>query len=313
MSGNEGLGNKANFGEGEMRDPFLIKGPALISFSGGRTSAYMLSRILQAHGGTLPPDVVVAFANTGKEREETLRFVHECGSRWGVPVRWLEFITDLASVGPAGRFEEVGFNSASRKGEPLDRLILRKQSLFSTMRGRWCTERCKVGVLIDFAATLGLGPGDYTEVIGYRADERDRVVELPLSPRNQGHLLAFPLAEAGVRKPDVLAWWSEQPFDLRLRRGTGNCDHCPFLSDKARIARARLDPDGLDWWHRHEEERHFSFGRMSIADIRAHVAKTPTLELDDMEAEGADSECVGWCAASFREVGKAEAMEEWVS
>lgn len=62
-------------------NPYRITGPALISFSGGRTSAFMVWNILQAHGGTLPDDVVVAFANTGKEREETLRFVHECGSR----------------------------------------------------------------------------------------------------------------------------------------------------------------------------------------------------------------------------------------
>lgn len=30
------------------RDPFLIEGPAVISFSGGRTSGYMLRRILDA-------------------------------------------------------------------------------------------------------------------------------------------------------------------------------------------------------------------------------------------------------------------------
>lgn len=52
-----------------MSEPFFVTGPALISFSGGRTSAYMLWRILEAHDGTLPDDVHVTFANTGKERE----------------------------------------------------------------------------------------------------------------------------------------------------------------------------------------------------------------------------------------------------
>jgi hypothetical protein len=121
-SGGDGLENCARNGSGEggkgktreTENPYLIKGPALISFSGGRTSAYMLKMILDAHGGTLPDDVHVCFANTGKEREETLRFVHECASRWNVRVRWLEFATDLRSVGAAGRFEEVGYNSASR-------------------------------------------------------------------------------------------------------------------------------------------------------------------------------------------------------
>jgi predicted phosphoadenosine phosphosulfate sulfurtransferase len=56
--------------------PYLIPGPACISFSGARTSGYMLRQIVDAYGGTLPDDVIVAFMNTGK-REETLRFVHD--------------------------------------------------------------------------------------------------------------------------------------------------------------------------------------------------------------------------------------------
>ena len=277
------------------QDPYLITGPALISFSGGRTSAYMLKMILDAHGGTLPDDVHVAFANTGKEREETLRFVHECATRWNVKVRWLEFVTNLRRPGAAARFEEVGYNSASRNGEPLSRLIARKQALFSTIRGRWCTEACKVGVLQDFMETVGFPRGSYTEVLGFRADERDRVYELPRKPRSADLSLAFPLAAAGVRKGDVLRWWEAQPFDLMIPRGTGNCDHCPFVSDKSRIARARMNPEGLDWWEAHEKERKFSFGYISVEELRKHIASSPLLAMDDIEADAAESECAGWC------------------
>lgn len=277
-------------------NPYLIQSPALISFSGGRTSAFMLHQILDAHDGVLPDDVVVAFANTGKEREETLRFVHECGARWGVEVHWLEFVTDLASVGPGGRFVEVGYNSASRAGEPLNRLIERKKALFSTVRGRWCTKHCKVLVLQDFMrAAYGLEVGAYTELIGFRADERDRVYELPRKPGNANSLLAFPLAESGVRRPDVDAFWAAQPFDLGLLRGMGNCDHCPFLSDNARIARARLNPEGLDWWGDHEVARDFTFGFMGVAEIQRHVAQTPQLVFSDEDAGAAETECGSWC------------------
>lgn len=48
--------------------------PRLISFSGGRSSAMMLK--ILADNGLRDTDHVV-FANTGKERHETLDFVHE--------------------------------------------------------------------------------------------------------------------------------------------------------------------------------------------------------------------------------------------
>ena len=48
-------------------NPYRINEPAAISFSGGRTSAFMLFKVLEAHDGQLPDDVVVTFANTGKE------------------------------------------------------------------------------------------------------------------------------------------------------------------------------------------------------------------------------------------------------
>lgn len=276
-------------------NPYRIDGPALISFSGGRTSGYMLWHILDAHGGKLPDDVHVAFANTGKEREETLRFVHECASRWGVRVRWLEFVTDRKRGGPASQFAEVGYNSASRAGEPLDRLIGLRNAIFSTISGRWCTQSAKVETLMAFMKAQGLKEGEFTEVLGFRADERDRVFETPLRPKNIGRTFRFPLATAGVRKDDVNRWWDAQPFNLELRKGTGNCDHCPFVSDKARIARARLNPEGMDWWERHEADKDFVFGRMSFAEIRRHISRTPLLALDDIEADAADSECAGWC------------------
>ena len=57
-----------------MINPYLITEPTVISFSGGRTSAFMLWKVLEAHGGVLPSDAIVCFANTGKE-EEAL-FIH---------------------------------------------------------------------------------------------------------------------------------------------------------------------------------------------------------------------------------------------
>ena len=47
----------------------------LISFSGGLTSAYMAIKLMEMRDKW--DEIMVVFANTGMEREETLRFVHD--------------------------------------------------------------------------------------------------------------------------------------------------------------------------------------------------------------------------------------------
>ncbi len=92
-----------------MRNPFEITEPTCISFSGGRTSAYMLYRVLQAHHMSLPNEAKVIFANTGKEEEATLKFVDECSKRWNVPISWLEYI----EVDGEHSFKQVDYQTAT--------------------------------------------------------------------------------------------------------------------------------------------------------------------------------------------------------
>ena len=88
---------------------FKITEPTCISFSGGRTSAYMLWRILQAHQMSLPSDAVVCFANTGKEEEATLEFVRDCEKFWNVPIIWIEYDPEKER-----NYKIVDFKTASR-------------------------------------------------------------------------------------------------------------------------------------------------------------------------------------------------------
>lgn len=225
-----------------MSDPYLITGPALISFSGGRTSGYMLKHILDAHGGTLPGDVVVAFANTGKEREETLRFVHECGSRWGVKIHWLEWRNTNGVT-----FEEVGFNSASRNGEPFAALIAKKNYLPNSVT-RFCTTELKIMVMRDFCKSLGWK--NWTNIIGLRYDEGGRVLRA-LDRNAQGKepwKNAMPMAKAKVTVRDVRAFWDRQPFDLQLKSYEGNCDLCFLKGERKLAALMRENPGMSDWW-----------------------------------------------------------------
>jgi 3'-phosphoadenosine 5'-phosphosulfate sulfotransferase (PAPS reductase)/FAD synthetase len=274
--------------------PYFIEGPAMVSFSGGRTSAYMLHEILQAHGGVLPPDVHVNFANTGKEREETLRFVHECGSRWNVRINWVEFRDNSAG------FDLVGLNSASRNGEPFQAMIDKKKRL-PNWKERWCTDRLKVQPMTDFAASLGLAPGDYAEVIGLRYDEGLRIFKGMENADKRGRKILYPLAKAKVTKANVKAFWGAQPFDLGLEPWEGNCDLC-FLKGRAikkRILRA--DPSRAAWWaanesaHKGKQERGWFDKRDSINGLLNEVRRSPEL-FETIDAEEYDVECGLHCS-----------------
>lgn len=270
-----------------MSNPYLITGPALISFSGGRTSAYMLKMILDAHGGTLPDDVYVCFTNTGKELEKTLRFVHECATRWNVRVRWLEWRSRLKRTPVAERFEEVGYNSAARNGEPFAALIASKKST-PNQEHRWCTEHLKVQVMHDFMLSRGFAPGSYVEAVGLRADESWRYFKMLDRNERDGRACVAPLVHAKVAKPDVMRFWAAQDFDLGLMPVEGNCDLCFLKGRKKLSALIRLNPSSADWWDRMERtigKGTFS-SRYSIAELAMDVGRQPMFGgFEDYDAE----------------------------
>jgi len=278
-----------------MSDPFGVQGPASISFSGGRTSAYMLWRILQAHGGKLPDDVVVVFANTGKEREETLRFVHECGTRWGVDIAWVEW-----RDGAEG-FDVVGPNSCSRSGEPFLALIRKKKRL-PNWTERWCTGFLKVAAMHSYLRSIGLGIGCFAEVIGLRDDEGHRIIRGERRAEIDGRQVVYPLARAGIRKADVMAFWRTQPFDLGLQAWEGNCDVC-FLKGRGIKKRIIRDhPELPTWWDAIERELGQWFDRRdTIAQLIEEVRRSPELfDAADFQPEF-DAECGDVCSGDSPE------------
>jgi 3'-phosphoadenosine 5'-phosphosulfate sulfotransferase (PAPS reductase)/FAD synthetase len=288
-------------------NPYRIDGPALISFSGGRTSGYMLWHILDAHNGDLPDDVYVCFANTGKEREETLRFVHECATRWGVRIRWLEWRHTGRGAQPADRFEEVGYNSASRNGEPFEALIAVKRFLPNSQM-RYCTEKLKVDTMKWFMRVEGYKR--YLNAIGLRWDEMHRVFKQMArnEARKDSWETVMPMATraAQVTRPTVEAWWKQQPFDLQLRPHEGNCDLC-FLKGRAKRAEIiREHPEFANWWI---EQETLSTQRItktryakrfdkdeSYEQLRNVVLSSPRLPLEPGDDAEHDAECGLWCA-----------------
>lgn len=230
-----------------MRDPFKIDSPTCISFSGGRTSAYMLWRVLQSNDGKLPDEAVVCFANTGKEDEATLRFVRDCELHWKVPITWLEYQRDEPG------YKLVNFDTASRDGEPFESLIHKKNYLPNPVT-RFCTIEMKIRPIGKYLVDIGMAEtkseGENMSMIGIRADEPRRAAKIADKSR-------IPLVDAGVTKELVGQFWSTQPFDLELPNigGVtyhGNCDLC-FLKGGSQIMSLIAEkPERAVWWARME-------------------------------------------------------------
>lgn len=264
-----------------MRDPFKIEGPAVVSFSGGRTSGYMLWRILQCHGGTLPDDVKVVFCNTGKERTETLDFVERCSQRWVVPIVWLEY-RHTKGVGPS--VAVVDYVSASRDGLPLEAAITARagdSGFLPNQVIRYCTIECKILTTIRYI-DAHLGWEAWSNVIGFRADEPQRAAKLRAAIREGREEPLIPLMRAGVTKPDVMAFWQSQPFDLELEPHESNCDLC-FLKGKGLLTRIMRDrPELADWWIRMESRGgRFRKDRPSYSVMLEHSKRPSLFSLDE--------------------------------
>jgi len=228
-------------------DYFKINEPTCISFSGGRTSAYMLWRVLQSNGGSLPDDAIVCFANTGKEDEATLRFVQRCSDEWSVPITWLEYNID------AQRYSIVNFEKASRNGEPFEQVIKKKNYLPNAVT-RFCTIELKIRPMAKYLVDIGMADtkpdGENMSMIGIRADEPMRAAKIADKGR-------IPLFFAGVTKQEVGEFWLSQPFDLELPNMNGvtmhgNCDLC-FMKGASQILSLIAEkPERAIWWARME-------------------------------------------------------------
>lgn len=240
-----------------MHEPFKITEPTVISFSGGRTSAYLLWRVLEANDG-LPEDAIVCFANTGKEEEATLRFVDRCSKEWGVEIHWLEYRYHAEQK---QRFKRVDFESASRNGEPFFELIDQNGSPYlPNPVARICTAKLKIRVIHNYVRSLGWDHSENDDWVGIRADEARRAAKLDRS--------RTPLVTAGVTKTTVGDFWKAQPFDLELPNMNGvtmhgNCDLCFLKPAHQVLSLIKEKPSRAIWWinmEKHAQTSNKTFG-----------------------------------------------------
>ena len=186
----------------------------VISFSGGETSGYMLSRILSTDLSVYS-SVSVVFANTGEEHDETLIFVNKVAKLFCVDIVWIESMPYKERRKSSG-YIIVDFDSASRKGEPFERVI--DKYGIPNIRYLHCTRELKNNPIKNWC--IDKFGKNYVIAIGIRLDEKARV------PKINSYRTIYPLICDGMTKDDVHEFWSAQSFRLGIENYQGNCKWC---------------------------------------------------------------------------------------
>lgn len=189
-----------------------------ISFSGGETSAYMTKWCLENYKDKYD-QIVVVFANTGQENEETLEFVRDCDKHFDFNTVWVEGVVDFTKGKGVG-CKIVDFETADRDGRVFEQVI-QKYGIFNQAYPN-CTSRLKLMPMTKYMRSIGWKNRTYDTAVGIRVDEVDRI-----SKNYRENRIIYPLIQDNpMSKPDINAFWSNQPFRLRLKGYQGNCKWC---------------------------------------------------------------------------------------
>ena len=241
----------SNYQINNMKNKLLV-----CTFSGGRTSAFM-ARFIQESNKYNDFDKVFIFANTGKEKEETLEFINRCDKEWNLNVVWIEAqINKEKGVGTT--YKIVDFETASRNGDPFEDML--KAYPMPTTFGSNCTRELKQVPIHKYIKHL-----NYDTVItamGIRYDERHRK-----SIHAKEKKFIYPLCDdIKVDSQFIRNFWDNQCFDLQLKDYQGNCDLCFKKSVRKRLTMIKENPKDADWWL--EMENKYGTDKIPRFDLR---------------------------------------------
>lgn len=200
----------------------------VVSFSGGRTSAYLCYLMIEMFG---VENVDIVYMDTGFEHPETYKFIKACNEniKFGITCLRGDFSNPLgAGVG----YNVVHIDSILCDGKPFAEMMAKYGTPYTG--GMFCTDRMKLKPFKKYCDDK-YGKGGYETWLGIRADEPKRLSE----KRGIRYLAEI----SDFEKQDVLDFWKEMPFDLGIDEYLGNCVFCPKKSNLKLAAAQRDEPE----------------------------------------------------------------------
>ena len=249
-----------------------------ISFSGGRTSAWMTYYMLKKYKTEWSEEnkihigyceekneiihIIVTYANAGREHENTLKFIRDCDTFYNFHTVWLESIfyvntikgiielnanniediklEDIKEGRTKDKFKIVNYEMCDREGYQMEAMII-KYGL-PNIRNAHCTRETKEKPIRYYLRSRGWQKNDYHTAIGIRIDEIDRV-----SINKEKNKLIYPCIEKKMTKQHILTFWAINDFDLNLNEELGNCVTC-FKKSLYKLNKlSKTNKDIFDW------------------------------------------------------------------
>lgn len=224
--------------------------PQVISFSGGRTSAYLCARLLEV----FPRERLhFVFMDTGAEHAKTYEFIRNVDAHFGLRLTCLRADSSLP-LGVGVRPVVVPINDIGSDLKPFQAFCGKYGT--PTAKTPGCTSRMKERIYMKWG-NAAFGRRQWVSWIGIRADEPKRLRRMGENP-----LWRFLAEIDDADKADVLEFWRGMPFDLEIPEHLGNCVFCVKKSTAKLALAARDEPKMAEAWE-------------AMIDAAPHRAKPP--------------------------------------
>ena len=211
----------------------------VVSFSGGRTSAYLVYLMERARK-EFGWKVKYLFCDTGVESPQTYVFIRNIVKFWGIDLIVLRAIVNPI-LGQGNTYQQFQVSDLMNSAvmPPFQPFLdmMRKYGTPS-VAGPYCSERMKKDIS-DLYCKDHFGK-NFITWLGMRSDEPRR-----LKPKAGIKYLADLVS---VDKQDILDWWKEQPFDLDLDESEGNCLYCVKKSSSKLALAIKKNPNFYRLW-----------------------------------------------------------------
>jgi hypothetical protein len=209
-----------------------------VSVSGGRTSMFMAKWCKENLGAFF--DILFMFANTSREHADTYRFLEAGDRAFGLGLTLIEAVVHRTeTIAKACTGKAVGYGDLRKDGS-IFREVCAAYGL-PNQTFKLCTRELKTNPMDKYAESIGFG--DALVAIGIRADETRRV-----SPTATKNGIIYPLVDfVPTTKLDVLEYFEQFDWDLRIPEHDGNCVDCHKKSDRKLQAVYVATPEVFDW------------------------------------------------------------------